>query len=135
MVRRLLLLASVLLGLGSGLIQVWPAGAAGGPGWFAGLPDLPLMPGLKEVPDAQLHFDKPGGRLVEGQARGKVGRDKALAFYRDSLPQLGWMPAESKDKSRLAFIREGETLDLTFTQEGGDLVVTFAIRPQGATGP
>src|SRR3546814_11270477 len=49
-----------------------PGGAAAqdgaGSGYVAGIPDLPLMPGLKELPDSGLVFDKPGGRIEIGRA-------------------------------------------------------------------
>src|SRR3546814_17721527 len=52
-----------------------------GSGYVAGIPDLPLMPGLKELPDSGLVFDKPGGRIVEAFARGDVTAQAVIAFY------------------------------------------------------
>ncbi len=43
-----------------------PAALAGEAAAFrAGVADLPLMPGLAEVPDSGMVFDKPAGRIVE----------------------------------------------------------------------
>ena len=53
-------LLSMMLGLGH---------AAGG--FLSGAEDLPLMPGLHEVPEATLIFDKPAGRLIRAMARGE----------------------------------------------------------------
>ncbi|HEY9548625.1 MAG TPA: hypothetical protein VIR45_03910 [Kiloniellaceae bacterium] len=50
-----------------------------GRGYVAGIPDLPLMPGLKELPDSGLVFDKPGGRIVEAFARGDVTAQAVIA--------------------------------------------------------
>ena len=35
-------------------------------------------------------FDTPAGRIVEAVASGAVTRDEVLAFYAETLPQLGW---------------------------------------------
>ncbi len=86
--------------------------------------DVPLAPGLAERPGA-LVFDKPGGRIVEAEAGGSVGRAVVERFYRDSLPQLGWRAATSR-----VYERDAERLELSFSGQGGALVVHFAITPR-----
>lgn len=114
--------------LAAALILAGPA--APGPraqaqGYIAEVEDLPLMPGLAEVEGAGVVFDKPDGRIVEAYAQGRVAREAVLAFYRKSLPQLGWRVAGGA-----TFRREGETLSLDFLDGGGALVVRFTLVPR-----
>ena len=109
-----------------------PAEAQSG-GYVADVADLPLMPGLTELKGAGVAFDKPSGRIVEAYARGDVTRAAVLAFYRDTLPQLGWTLAGSD-----GFRREGEVLALEFLDETsgasgkaeGPLTLRFILRPE-----
>lgn len=93
--------------------------------FLSGIDDLPLMPGLTELPESGVVFDKPSGRIVETYAEGPVTRESVIAFYRRTLPQLGW-----RDHGMAAFRREGEQLALTFLGVDGDLVVRFTLQPQ-----
>ncbi len=102
-----------------------PGSRAQAQGYMAEVEDLPLMPGLAEVEGAGVVFDKPDGRIVEAYAQGSVTREAVLAFYRKSLPQLGWRPAGGR-----AFRREGETLSLDFLDGGGALIVRFTLVPR-----
>lgn len=122
MYRRFLFLAlflAFLLALG----LFAPQTRAEDTGFVAG--DLPLMPGLSEVPGSGIIFDKPDGRIVDAYAEGKVGREALLRFYRDTLPQLGWRPAGT-----LAFERESEKLTLQISEEGPKLTVYFHVGPR-----
>src|SRR5919106_2367086 len=67
--------------------------AAEDTGYVAGIADLPLMPGLEELPDAGVVFDKPAGRIVDAYAQGRVTPASVLDFYGKALPQLGWRAA------------------------------------------
>ena len=82
------------------------------------------MPGLAEVPDAGVVFDKPAGRIVEAYAEGAVARAEVAAFYAATLPQLGWRTRQSN-----VFLREGERLSLIFLGGDGDLIVRFTLEP------
>lgn len=93
--------------------------------YFTELPDLPLMPGMAEMPDAGLSFDKPEGRIVEVYARGAGTADEVLRFYRRALPQLGW---EAAGPAR--FRREGEVLDLEVETAGGMVTLRCALHPE-----
>jgi hypothetical protein len=93
-------------------------------GFVAGVDDLPLMPGLSGIADSGLVFDTPSGRIVEAYAQGGVARAAVLAFYRKTLPQLGWAPA-----GKTAFRREGESLKLDFLDGGGALIVRYTLTP------
>src|SRR3990172_1683590 len=85
--------------------------------FVAGVEDLPLMPGLVEIGDAGVVFDKPGGRIVEAYAEGKTRRAEVIAFYGQTLPQLGWRAAGAT-----IYRREGERLEFDFLGADGDLV-------------
>lgn len=92
--------------------------------FFAAVDDVPIMPGLREVPESGFVFDKPDGRIAEATARGRVTREAVLAFYADALPQLGWAMVEPG-----RFKRDDEGLTFVFSNSGGDLVVRFQIAP------
>ena len=107
------------------------AGAADRPGQFlSGFEDLPLMDGLTEQADSGVVFDKPDGRIVERYASGPLSLDSVEAFYRETLPQLGWMPVKAKAAKHLDFRREGESLDIEFKTVGSELVVRFSVAPE-----
>ena len=89
------------------------------------LPDVPLMEGLQEMPDDDIDFDVPEGRIVETSATGQLSVDKVLAFYTRTLPQLGWIQA-----GETTFRRDGETLTLEAVTAGPAIRVTFRLSPQ-----
>ncbi len=117
----LLLAASALGAQGPAPAALAEEGAA----FMAGVADLPLMPGLAEVPDAGVVFDKPAGRIVEAYAEGAVSRAAVTAFYLGTLPNLGW-----RAKADALFQREGELLRLGFMGDDGALVVRFTLQPE-----
>jgi hypothetical protein len=127
--RRTLLLglaATALLCLTT-LPAVAQGAAGSGPGsaYVAGIPDLPLMPGLKELPESGLVFDKPGGRIVEAFAQGSMTPQSVIAFYDQTLPQLGWQ------REKLgAYLRDGERLELDLGQDARGTTVHFRLFPQ-----
>ncbi|MGF1630481.1 MAG: hypothetical protein ACFCUT_13490 [Kiloniellaceae bacterium] len=94
-------------------------------GYVAGIPDLPLMPGLQALPDNGLVFDKPGGRIVEAFAEGGMTPQSVTAFYDETLPQLGW-----QREAPGAYLREGERLRLDLSQDARGVTVQFRLFPQ-----
>lgn len=96
--------------------------------FISGFEDLPLMPGLTQVPDAGTMFDTPSGRVVEAYAKGKVAVTEIGAFYDKTLPHLGW-----KKVTAHRYRREGEVLDLEITDgQGSDdraTTVRFYLAP------
>ncbi len=125
--RRLAGLAVTFLAL-SALGAQGPAPAAlaeEAAAFMADVADLPLMPGLAEVPDVGVVFDKPAGRIVEAYAAGAVSRAAVTAFYISTLPNLGWHA-----KAEALFQREGELLRLGFMGDDGALVVRFTLQPE-----
>jgi hypothetical protein len=94
--------------------------------FVAGVEDVPLMPGLSEVPELTLVFDAPSGRVVEAYAQGRTESGAVLGFYARTLPELGWV---STGPNR--FRRERESLVIEFPGDriGARLVVRFFISP------
>jgi hypothetical protein len=82
--------------------------------------DLPLMPGMTELKDRAVIFDKPGGRIVETAASVPAQAREIEKFYAASLPPLGWVPSAQN-----VYIREGEKL----TVAAADRAVQFKITP------
>ncbi len=92
--------------------------------FIAGTEDVPLMLGLMPVAGSSFAFDKPEGRIVEGEAAGKMSRDVVLAFHGACLPPLGWKAAAAKARQR-----EGETPRLDFHGRDSGLAVGFTLSP------
>jgi len=96
------------------------------PRFFETLNDVPLMPGLDEILDRSMVFDKPGGRIAESVATGNDEDMKKIHdFYEQTLPQLGWQKTADG-----TYVREDEQLRMTLTQEEGMDVVTFHLEPR-----
>jgi hypothetical protein len=92
--------------------------------FVAGTEDVPLMQGLVPVEAGAVVFDKPEGRIIEAQARGKLERGAVRDFYRSTLPQLGW-----KALGVNAWRREAEMLRLEIGGRDGDVTVGFTLSP------
>ena len=119
-IRVILILAALvlppLLLAGQGLAQTR---------YLEDLDDVPLAQGLTEERAAALVFDKPAGRIVEAEARGLANADEVRAFYARNLPQLGWQ-ALGPD----SYLRGGEVLSLSYSQDGSSLVVHYTLQPE-----
>ena len=124
--QKLLLgcLFAVLL-TSSWLGQALPLAAQASARYIAGVDDLPLMPGLEEMKESGLIFDKPSGRIVEAYAAGRVTPGEVLSFYERTLPELGW-----RSDRRGGYLREGERLQLTFTEASDSVTVQFRLYPE-----
>jgi len=114
----LILFIALALGLGWGH-------DAQAEGFLGVYEDLPLAPGLAEVEGSGLSFDSPGGRIIEGYAKGAAKAADVLKFYAATLPQLGW----TRDSDTL-YRREAEVLKLNTESDGRALVVHFTISPE-----
>lgn len=90
-----------------------------------GFEDLPLMPGLANVPAASVSFDAAAGRIVVAFAEGRIEVPALHAFYAQTLPQLGWTPDGTG-----RWTREGEVLTVDTVVEGDGLVVRFELAPR-----
>lgn len=101
-----------------------------GPHFFEMLEDIPLMPGLLEVPESALVFDKPGGRIIESKAVSEtMAAESVRAFYETTLPQLGWQPIENSLSPALLFVRQDEKLSLQIKREDGVTITDIMVSP------
>lgn len=113
-----------------GLLAVlsFPAKAAesvAGPAFFEALYDVPVMPGLEEIPDQAMLFDKPGGRIASVVAGSKtVDAAQVSRFYAESLPQLGW-----KKTAENQYVRGDDKLVVDITKRPPLTVVHFTLSP------
>ena len=97
--------------------------------YFMMIQDLPLMPGLVELADQALVFDKPEGRILESAALSQgPSMDEVQEFYRASLPALGWRVSSHADLG-LVYIRDHELLQIRFDRRETSLFVRFMISP------
>ncbi len=100
-------------------------GAAKAEAFFNTLYDVPVMPGLAEVPDMALSFDKPSGRIAQAGAVAQDLSAKSIySFYAQSLHQLGWHASQEN-----VYIREGEKLEISIRKNGQTSVVQFMLKP------
>jgi hypothetical protein len=117
--------AIAVLVLGAAAFGMPEGSAAEKPGFIAGTEDVPLMPGLANDLGTLVVFDKPQGRIVEVEAKGKVTRAAVEQFYAAALPELGW----AADGPR-SWQREGEGLRYDFKGSDGNLRVGFSLSPR-----
>ena len=110
----LLLAGPVLAGL-AGVPLPAPA-RADSARYVEGMGDVPVMPGLAPAEEAPLVFDKPAGRIAQSVMAGAVDRGAVLAFYNQTMPQLGWSRAPQRTGGSASFLREGEELRLEFVE-------------------
>jgi hypothetical protein len=119
-------LAIALLVLGAAFLGVpGEPVAAEKAGFLAGTEDIPLMPGLANDLATLVVFDKPQGRIVEVEAKGKVTRAGVETFYATALPELGWAADGPQ-----SWQREGEGLRYDFKGRDGNLRVGFSLSPR-----
>ncbi|MCZ4280981.1 hypothetical protein O4H49_09350 [Kiloniella laminariae] len=95
-------------------------------GFFTGSDGVPVMPGMEEMPEMGMVFDKPEGRIVEGFASGLVNEKEIREFYGRTLPQLGWNVFEEG-----LFQREGEILSIEIIKgvENGRSILRIILAP------
>ena len=113
------------------LTALLPQVAAAQQAFFGGLADVPLMPGMAEVPGVGLVFVTPEGRIVEVEARATAGGPVTAAsvrsFYANVLPPLGWEPVADG-----LYQRGVEALLLSLDQDKTEVVLRVSITPAAA---
>lgn len=93
--------------------------------FFVSIQDVPLMPGLTELTDQVLVFDKPEGRIVESIAQAdSLSSETVLGFYNETLPQLGWVKTAGN-----SYVRQGESLELNFENYEGHGFLRVMVQP------
>ena len=88
--------------------------------------DMPLMEGLTESPEAGVSFHTKQGRLIEAQAAGEIPVAKVMEFYRETLPQMGWVVIDDA-----SFRREKEILRISASPDKDSrTLVFFSLSPK-----
>ena len=95
----------------------------------AGLSGVPLMPGLSEVEEETVVFDKPEGRIVDAVATGALSPDEVMAHYSDALLQYGWTPVLTGVADGLIVTRGIEVLHIRMRAADGGVRVHFSLAP------
>ncbi len=94
--------------------------------FFSSIEDMPLMPGLVELPEQTVVFDKPEGRIVESVAQiESVSQGDIQAFYDASLTQFGW-----KRLGDHTYVRQHEVLELNVEVIDGQEYLRVMVRPR-----
>ncbi len=94
--------------------------------FFETMQDIPLMPGLYEMPEEAVIFDKPEGRIIESSAASETLKNEEIgAFYDQTLPQMGWQRI-----APFSYVRQGESLKMRLEEQQGYSVVRFMVAPR-----
>ena len=118
----------IALAMICGIVQARAAATPAQPGmpvFFHDLNDVPLMPGLTEVPEEAVVFDKPEGRIVQAGAQSvNVAAQAVSLFYDRSLPPLGWQKVSAD-----TFTRDKETLKIKVESQGSGSHIQIVVTP------
>ncbi|MFN3230823.1 MAG: hypothetical protein ACE363_01545 [Alphaproteobacteria bacterium] len=114
------------------MMMAGTAVAQDAPVYVAGVSGVPLMPGLTELEDETVVFDKPGGRIVDAVATGAMPTDQVLTYYSEALDVYGWIDAVPEIADGLIVMREGEVLHLRIREAEGGVRVHYSLAPYRA---
>ena len=92
--------------------------------FISGFEDLPLMRGMTETTENNVAFDTVHGRVLVSFAKSSESEEKILAFYKESLSQLGWKINRDGE-----FVRGEEILKIDFLPDGDYLAIRFSLEP------
>lgn len=107
-------------------LLLMPAMANAADAFFTDLEELPIMTGLAENQAAAVTFETANGRIIEVEASGTMKASEVMAFYGETLPQLGWTRVSDG-----VFERDQERLALMITDaEAGRVLVGFSLSPK-----
>jgi hypothetical protein len=94
--------------------------------YFEALYDIPIMPGLEEMKDQAMLFDKPDGKIASVVAISKTLKPKEVdGFYNATLPPLGWEKMGPK-----SYIRGAEKLELRIEENPPFTILYLGISPR-----
>lgn len=94
--------------------------------FFSAIQDMPIMPGMHELADQTVMFDKPQGRIIETVAEiDSVSKEQVQAYYKETLPQLGWSALEGDN-----YARGTEHLSLIFEEIEGERFLRVMLTPR-----
>lgn len=93
--------------------------------FFLQIEDMPLMPGLTELTDETISYDKPEGRIIESYAiMEDISRAQVTLYYKATLPQFGWGAVKEN-----VFFRGREYLELSFVERAGKSFLRVMVKP------
>lgn len=99
--------------------------------FFEALYDVPIMPGLQELKDQAMLFDKPDGRIASVVAASKtLPKAEVARFYHDSLPQLGWIKTSENQ-----YVRGSDLLYFEVVAKPPLTIVHFTLSPRKGAAP
>ena len=107
------------------LIGVFSTISHGNERFISGFEDLPLMRGMTETTESNVAFDTVHGRVLVSFAQSSESEEKILAFYKESLSQLGWKISRDGE-----FLRGEEILRIDFLPDGNYLAIRFSLEPR-----
>ncbi len=93
--------------------------------FISGFEDLPIMRGMTETTANNVAFDTVHGRVLVSFAQSSESEEKILAFYKESLSQLGWKINRDGE-----FLRGEEILKIDFLPDGNYLAIRFSLEPR-----
>lgn len=95
--------------------------------YFSYMEDIPVMPGLMELPEEGAVYDKPEGRIVSLVAISRsLPPGAAQNYYAEILPALGWV-----QRGPSLYKRGNDELELKITEYGNMTMVEILVRPAG----
>ena len=93
--------------------------------FFEALYDVPVMPGLEELPDQAMLFDKPDGRIASVVAASRTLDEGAVTrFYDETLVQMGW-----KKEAQNQYVRGADRLSMDVVKRPPLTLVHFTLEP------
>jgi len=94
--------------------------------FFDALSDVPVAKGLQVLPEQDLVFSKPEGRIVEVVSAIEPSTNEAIIrdFYQQTLPAFGWNVLASGDYSR-----GDELLKFWFERNDGQVFLHLRVEP------
>ena len=98
-----------------------------GESFVEGMDDVPLFEGMRQISQDDFSFGNEETRLVEAYFNAaKLKFERVADFYRESLPQLGWIYQGNRGHN-LLFYREGETLEVV-RESVSPLIVRITVK-------
>ena len=90
-----------------------------------GLGDIPNFKNMKNVEDSFVLFDKIDGRYLYSETQGYHNKKEISKFYKNVLPNLGWIFVKENK-----FERADEILEIKFEEADKLTKVLFSISPK-----
>lgn len=93
-------------------------------GFVPNLPDVPMPAHFVADADTSSFFDSAEGRIAEVSAEGFGTESEISDFYRDTMPQFGWMRVD-----KLAYKKQGELLVIAVEKGKTLSTIKYQLRP------